>query len=62
MMTAEHLTKEQIVAYAARSPQLARTETDEIEIHLLQCTTCRDLMPAPTPEQFWSALLGERER
>lgn len=63
MKTIEHLTKEQIAAYAASSPQLARAETDEIEIHLLQCAACRDLMPAPTPEQFWSALLiDEPER
>lgn len=60
MKTVEHLTKEQIAAYAARSP-LAPPETDEIEIHLLQCAACRDLMPAPTPEQFWSALLDETE-
>lgn len=60
MKQSEHLTKEQIAAYAARSP-LAPPETDEIEIHLLQCAACRDLMPAPTPEQFWSALLDETE-
>jgi hypothetical protein len=60
MKAVEHLTKEQIAAYAARSP-LAPPETDEIEIHLLQCAACRDLMPAPTPEQFWSALLDETE-
>lgn len=60
MKTVEHLTKEQLAAYAAQSP-LAPPETDEIEIHLLQCAACRDLMPAPTPEQFWSALLGETE-
>jgi len=60
MKTVDHLTKEQIAAYAARSP-LAPPETDEIEIHLLQCAACRDLMPAPTPEQFWSALLDETE-
>lgn len=61
MKRSEHLTKEQIAAYAARSPQLARSETDEIEIHLLQCAACRDFTPAPTPEQFWSALLDETE-
>lgn len=61
MKTVEHLTKEQIAAYAARSLQLARIETDVIEIHLLQCAACRDLMPAPTPEQFLSALLDETE-
>lgn len=60
MKTVEHLTKEQIAAYAARSP-LAPPETDEIEIHLLQCVACRDLMPAPTTGQFLSALFDETE-
>lgn len=61
MRQSEHLTKEQLAAYAARAPQLARSETDRIEIHLLQCAVCRDLMPAPTPEQFLSALFDETE-
>lgn len=60
MKTVEHLTKEQLVAYAARSP-LAPAETDAVEKHLLQCAVCRDALPAPTPEQFWSALLDETE-
>ncbi len=60
MKTVEHLTKEQLVAYAARSP-LAPAETDAVEKHLLQCAVCRDAMPVPTPEQFWSALLDETE-
>lgn len=61
MKQSEHLTKEQIAAYCARAPQLAGSETDEIEIHLLQCAACRDLMPAPTTEQFLSALFDETE-
>jgi hypothetical protein len=60
MKTIDHLTKEQLVAYAARSP-LAPTETDMVEKHLLQCAVCRDALPAPTPQQFWSALLDETE-
>lgn len=60
MKTIEHLTKEQLAAYAAHSP-LAQTEADEIGKHLLQCAICRDAMPVPTAEQFWSALLDETE-
>jgi hypothetical protein len=58
MRTIEHLTKEQLAAYAAQS-SLAPTEMDEVGDHLLQCAICRDALPAPTPEQFWSVLLGE---
>jgi hypothetical protein len=61
MKTVEHLTKEQLAAYAAN--RSAPIEIDAIENHLLQCAACRNLMPAPTPEQFWSALLlDEPER
>ncbi|MEJ7860524.1 MAG: hypothetical protein WKF90_02690 [Pyrinomonadaceae bacterium] len=60
MRTIEHLTKEQLAAYAVHSP-LAQIETDVIEKHLLQCAVCRDALPAPTPQQFWSALLDETE-
>ncbi len=60
MKTIEHLTKKQLVAYAARSP-LASAETDAVEKHLLQCAVCRDALPAPTTEQFWSVLLDETE-
>jgi len=60
MKTVEHLTKEQLAGYATRS--LAQTETHEIGKHLLQCADCRNLLPAPTPEQFWSALMDETER
>ncbi len=60
MRTIEHLTKEQLAAYAAHSP-LAQSEADVVEKHLLQCAVCRDALPAPTPQQFWSALLDETE-
>lgn len=61
MKTIEHLTKEQLAAYAADS--LAPSETNAVGKHLLQCAACRDSLPAPTPEQFWSALLvDEPER
>jgi hypothetical protein len=54
MKTVEHLTKEQLQAYNADS--LAPGEADVVGRHLLECAACRDRLPAPTPEQFWSAL------
>lgn len=60
MNVSEHLTKEQIAGYAADS--LAHEEKREIGRHLLQCADCRNLLPVPTTEQFWSALMGESER
>ncbi len=60
MKTVEHLTKEQIQAYAADS--LAQIESSAIEKHLLQCAACRDALPAPTPERFWSALLEDEPK
>lgn len=61
MKTINHLTKEQLAAYAEHS--FSPIETDEIEKHLLRCAACRDSLPAPTPVQFWSALLlDETER
>jgi len=50
-----HLTKEQLQAFAADS--LPQSEKGDVGGHLLQCAICRDALPAPTPEQFWSALL-----
>ena len=50
-----HLTKEQLQAFAADS--LPQSEKGDVGRHLLQCAICRDALPAPTPEQFWSALL-----
>jgi hypothetical protein len=61
MKTVEHLTKEQLQAYSVNS--LAPGEADSVGKHLLQCAACRDRLPVPTPEQFWSALLvDEPER
>ncbi|MCY7376570.1 MAG: zf-HC2 domain-containing protein [Pyrinomonadaceae bacterium] len=57
MKTVEHLTKEQLAAYAADS--LAQIESSAVEKHLLQCPACREALPVPTPEQFWSALLED---
>lgn len=50
-----HLTKEQLQAFAADS--LPQSEKGDVGRHLLYCAICRNTLPAPTPEQFWSALL-----
>ena len=55
MKTVEHLTKEQLQGYSADS--LTPSDADAAGRHLLECAACRDELPAPTPEQFWSALL-----
>lgn len=59
MNTARHLTKEQIAGYAAHS--LDHEEKQVVGRHLLQCENCRNLMPAPTTEQLWSAIMGDSE-
>ncbi|MGI8542938.1 MAG: zf-HC2 domain-containing protein, partial [Aridibacter sp.] len=60
MNAARHLTQEQIAGYTANS--LDHEEKRVVGRHLLQCENCRNLMPAPTHEQFWSALMGDSER
>ncbi|HRH41598.1 MAG TPA: hypothetical protein PKY82_08145 [Pyrinomonadaceae bacterium] len=55
----KHLTQEQIKAY--HTDQLSEAESNELGRHLLTCEICRDELPIPSVEQFWSALLTERE-
>ncbi len=59
MNRVKHLTKEQLFGYAADS--LEPSLENEVGRHLLLCAECRKLLPAPTPQQFISVLLGERE-
>lgn len=54
-----HLTEKQLLAFADGLP--AQNEADDIGRHLLQCAACRDLLPAPTTRQFFTALMDERE-
>lgn len=60
MNRAKHLTKEQLFGYAADS--LEPSQENEVGKHLLLCADCRKHLPAPTPQQFLSELLGETER
>lgn len=56
---AEHLTAQQLEDYAAET--LDKRERRAVGIHLLKCVECRGKLPLPTPEQFWRALMTERE-
>lgn len=55
----EHLTKNQIAGY--RAGAFDALEKREIGRHLLKCEVCRKSLPAPTFEDFWSAVMNERE-
>lgn len=55
----EHLTKNQIVGY--RAGAFDAHERREIGRHLLKCEVCRKSLPAPTFENFWNAVMNERE-
>lgn len=53
----KHLTEEQLSGYASDSLDVSKA--NEVGRHLLQCENCRNLLPAPTPQQFLSALFSE---
>lgn len=55
----EHLTKNQIAGYRAGS--FDAREKREIGRHLLKCEVCRKSLPAPTFDDFWKAVMNERE-
>lgn len=59
MKNFQHLTKNQILAYSNDS--LNEVDSKEIGRHLLNCEICRKTLPIPTVEQFWSAILTDRE-
>ena len=55
----EHLTKNQIAGY--RAGRFDARESREIGRHLLKCESCRKSLPALTLEDFWNAVMNERE-
>jgi hypothetical protein len=59
MKEVEHLTKNQITGY--RAGAFDAQEKREIGRHLLKCEICRKSLPAPTFEDFWNAVMSERE-
>ena len=55
----EHLTENQIAGY--RAGTFDALEAREIGRHLLKCEACRRSLPAPTFDDFWKAVMTERE-
>ncbi len=60
MRTVKHLTRNQLSAYNAGL--LAGDESNAALKHLLMCAECRKLMPLPTVDEFWSAIMTENVR
>lgn len=58
-MEREHLTENQIAGYRARKFDIH--EAREIGRHLLKCESCRGSLPSPTFDDFWNAVMSERE-
>ncbi len=54
----EHLSNRQISEY--QSGVLTGTESNEIGKHLLKCGNCRNMLPIPSGEKFWTELITER--
>lgn len=59
MKNFKHLTEKQIKAYF--TDELSEAESIDVGRHLLSCEICRRQLPLPTVEQFWSALMTERD-
>ena len=59
MKEREHLTENQIAGY--RAGTFDALEAREIGRHLLKCVACRRSQPAPTFDDFWKAVMTERE-
>jgi hypothetical protein len=59
MNAMKHLTRTEITAYA--DDLLPHQELFEIGRHLIDCADCRRLLPAPTVDQFRSAVMTEWE-
>ena len=59
MINFKHLTKAELAAYSLGTVETG--ESHEIGRHLLNCAECRRLMPMPSVERFWAALLNDNE-
>ncbi len=60
MTNFKHLTQFELSAY--HNDSLERAERHAIGKHLLTCSECRKLLPLPSVEKFWSAIMIENER
>lgn len=59
MTNFKHLTQIELVAY--HSDSLEKNERHEIGKHLLNCAECRKLLPMPSVEKFWAAIMTDSE-
>ena len=59
MTNFKHLTQYELIAY--HSDSLEKNERHEIGKHLLNCAECRKLLPMPSVERFWSAVMTDSE-
>lgn len=59
MTNFKHLTQFELIAY--HSDSLEKNERHEIGKHLLNCAECRKLLPMPSVERFWAAVMTDSE-
>ena len=59
MTNFKHLTQFELSAY--HSDSLEKNERHEIGKHLLTCAECRKLLPMPSIERFWMAMMTDSE-
>lgn len=59
MTNFKHLTQFELSAY--HSDSLEKNERHEIGKHLLNCAECRKLLPMPSVERFWAAIMTDSE-
>lgn len=59
MTNFKHLTATELSAYSLGS--LEKTESQTLGRHLLNCAECRKLLPMPSVERFWAAIMTDSE-
>lgn len=59
MNTSKHLDISEIMAF--RNDLLSDADRHAAAKHLIRCGNCRSHLPAPSPEQFWTSILGEED-
>lgn len=59
MTDIKHLTQNQLIAY--HNGSLEKHESHNIGKHLLMCAECRKMLPLPSVERFWSAIMTDTE-
>jgi hypothetical protein len=59
MTNFKHLTATELSAYSLGS--LEKNESQTLGRHLLACAECRKLLPMPSVERFWAAIMTDSE-